>query len=130
MARFASDAISWPLWLRVVLTLPFVAAAYVLGKGLLSAVLNARPGAALLPFALGVFLIYTVPSVRALWRPSASWRHGRMRADVAASRIEEQARRRSGDPEIDVFGWVASSDTRFPPDGPRPSLPNDPTERA
>jgi hypothetical protein len=107
--RFASDSLSWPVWLRVLLTLPFVAGAYVLGKGVVAAVTAGRPGAALLPFLLGIFLVYAVPFLRGLWRPSTSWRHDRLRAETAAERIADRARHLSpGTDGDDVFGATFS----------------------
>jgi hypothetical protein len=123
MARFAPDAVSWPLWLRVVLTFPLAAITYVLGRSLYVAARDGDPRAAFMFFLLGIFLLYAVPFARSLWRPSTSWRYEQLRADAAGHRIAEQARCRADSSEMGKAFGSTSRPTRRrrPKDGMGPA---------
>jgi hypothetical protein len=130
--RFASDAISYPLWLRAALTLPVVVLGCMLTKLFVVVVINGDPGpgVAILPLVIGVFLVYAVPFLRGLWRSSTSWRHAQMRGDVAANKIEDRASRISATPNVDAFGWPLPSEPRFSPGPGDTESKHNPSDRA
>ena len=91
--RFAADAVSMPLWLRVAITVPVVYVGYVLVKSFVLAVKDGAIGAAMLLFILGIFLFYAVPLLRVLWKPSAGWRYDKNRSEAEIRRFRELANR-------------------------------------
>ena len=95
--RFSSDALSWPLWARVVGTLPFVAVTFVLGGSLLMAAGAGTPSAVILLFLFSSFLMLAVPVVRAIWRPSEAWRRDQVSAHLLQRRLQEEVSKGEAD---------------------------------
>ena len=87
---------SWSIWPRLAISVPIVAIGAVVVRSLVITALEGDPVAALLLLIVGVYLIYAIPLLRALWAPSASWRHGRTRARAEAQRMDDRVRRYEG----------------------------------
>ncbi len=104
--KFGGDSISWPLWLRISVTLPIAFVGYVLFKSLFYAATdNAAGGALLLPLCF-VFLIYSVPFLRALWRTNIAWRNEQIRREAESrhSRLMIERRLACTHPDESVRG--------------------------
>ncbi len=92
-SRFRGDSVSLSLWPRLAISVPIVGVGAVLGRSLFISALNVEPAAALLIVIVGVYLLYALPLLRALWHPSESWRHEQICAYAASRRIEDLVRR-------------------------------------
>jgi hypothetical protein len=99
--RFSGDAISWPLWLRVGVTLPLVLVGYVLLRMLYLAASANAPAAALALLLVGIFLVYSLPFLRSVWRSNKAWRYAATRREAESRHLGLMIERRGPEPPTD-----------------------------